>query len=416
MKALTCEMCGSTNLIKEDGVFVCQSCGTKYSVEEAKKMMVEGTVAVKGTVTIDNSGQIENYLTMAQNASQAGNYAEAESYCNKIIEISPKHSRAWQLKGTAAGWQSTLANIRIEESYNCFSNAIEYANEAEAQEIKELVINDVSSLSLAIVQLSCNHFSEFPSNDTSYTVTGNVDEVTLKFSYLVKSCGGDREELFRQIATIVANTAIDTYQTLRTNYIREYHPSEYEWKDYREGGDGCIGLIRSILFMDELSKEDKILYLKRIINMQQEITKSCSWTYANGGYAVEYTLTDEAKKLRIDDVMDCHERIKELDPDYVVPGRPSAVTPGGCYVATAVYGSYDCPEVWTLRRFRDFTLAESWYGRVFIKTYYAISPTLVKWFGETDWFKNLFHKPLNALVKKLQNNGVENTPYNDRVW
>ena len=37
MKALTCEMCGSTNLIKEGGVYVCQSCGTKYSVEEAKK-------------------------------------------------------------------------------------------------------------------------------------------------------------------------------------------------------------------------------------------------------------------------------------------------------------------------------------------------------------------------------------------
>ena len=39
---------------------------------------------------------------------------------------------------------------------------------------------------------------------------------------------------------------------------------------------------------------------------------------------------------------------------------------GGCYVATAVYGSYDCPQVWTLRRFRDYTLAGSWYGRTFI--------------------------------------------------
>ena len=38
MKALTCEMCGSTDLIKDGGVFVCQSCGTKYTVEEAKKM------------------------------------------------------------------------------------------------------------------------------------------------------------------------------------------------------------------------------------------------------------------------------------------------------------------------------------------------------------------------------------------
>lgn len=37
MKQLTCEMCGSTDLMKQEGVFVCQSCGCKYSVEEARK-------------------------------------------------------------------------------------------------------------------------------------------------------------------------------------------------------------------------------------------------------------------------------------------------------------------------------------------------------------------------------------------
>ena len=253
MKALTCEMCGSTNLIKEDGVFVCQSCGTKYSVEEAKKMMIDGTVSVKGTVTVDSSGLVDNYLVMASNASQAGNYAEAESYCNKIIEINPKHSRAWLLKGTAAGWQSTLANTRLEESYNCYNNAIEFSAQNEAQEIKELIIENVQSLSLAIVQLSCNHFSEFPSNDTSYSVTSKIDDVMLKFSSLIKSCGGDRDDLFKRIAGIVSNTATNTYQTLRTNYTAEVHPSEYDWKDYREGGDGCIWLIRSIVWMPEIS-------------------------------------------------------------------------------------------------------------------------------------------------------------------
>ena len=86
---------------------------------------------------------------------------------------------------------------------------------------------------------------------------------------------------------------------------------------------------------------------------------------------------------------------------------------GGCYVATCVYGSYDCPEVWTLRRFRDYKLASSWYGRLFIKLYYATSPTLVKWFGNTNWFKNLWQGPLNNLVLKLNSQGYEDTPYND---
>lgn len=89
---------------------------------------------------------------------------------------------------------------------------------------------------------------------------------------------------------------------------------------------------------------------------------------------------------------------------------------GGCYVATCVYGSYDCPQVWTLRRFRDNTLASTWYGRVFILTYYAVSPTLVKWFGHTDWFKNLWRGKLDTLVRKLQSEGVEDTPYSDKIW
>lgn len=89
---------------------------------------------------------------------------------------------------------------------------------------------------------------------------------------------------------------------------------------------------------------------------------------------------------------------------------------GGCYVATCVYGSYDCPQVWTLRRYRDDTLGSTWYGRLFIRTYYAISPVLVKWFGNTNWFKKLWKGRLDRMVAKLQENGIEDTPYEDKNW
>lgn len=91
-------------------------------------------------------------------------------------------------------------------------------------------------------------------------------------------------------------------------------------------------------------------------------------------------------------------------------------TKGPCYIATAVYGSYDCPQVWTLRRFRDNTLASTWYGRAFIRTYYAISPALVKWFGHTTWFKNMWRDKLDKMVDALQKQGVESTPYQDKNW
>ena len=86
----------------------------------------------------------------------------------------------------------------------------------------------------------------------------------------------------------------------------------------------------------------------------------------------------------------------------------------GCYVATCVYGSYDCQPVWVLRRYRDYTLAQNSFGRLFIKIYYTISPTIVKLFGNQLWFHKLFKKPLDKFVKKLRNNGVEDTPYNDK--
>ena len=96
------------------------------------------------------------------------------------------------------------------------------------------------------------------------------------------------------------------------------------------------------------------------------------------------------------------------------PQEPTETKRGGCYVATAVYGSYDCPEVWTLRRFRDDTLDRTWYGRAFIRTYYAISPTLVRWFGACGWFQRLFRAPLDRLVARLHRRGVQDTPYRDK--
>ena len=86
----------------------------------------------------------------------------------------------------------------------------------------------------------------------------------------------------------------------------------------------------------------------------------------------------------------------------------------GCYIATCVYGSYDCPPVWTLRRYRDNTLAKSWYGRAFIKCYYSFSPKLVIWFGNTKWFKHFWKARLDSMVEHLRGKGIEDTRYTDR--
>jgi len=89
---------------------------------------------------------------------------------------------------------------------------------------------------------------------------------------------------------------------------------------------------------------------------------------------------------------------------------------GGCYIATAVYDSYNCPQVWTLRRYRDHMLAKTWYGRLFINMYYAVSPPIVKWLGKTVWFKRMWQRRLDKFVKHLQSVGIDDTPYEDKIW
>lgn len=86
---------------------------------------------------------------------------------------------------------------------------------------------------------------------------------------------------------------------------------------------------------------------------------------------------------------------------------------GGCYVATCVYGAYDCPEVWTLRRFRDYYLRRFCLGRLFIKAYYAISPKVVSVFGSSTWFRLPIKVILTAFVSSLKRRGYSDSPYRD---
>ena len=107
------------------------------------------------------------------------------------------------------------------------------------------------------------------------------------------------------------------------------------------------------------------------------------------------------------------ESVTKSEPAAEVKTNEEAKT-GGCYIATAVYGSYDCPEVWTLRRYRDRKLMQSMSGRMFVKLYYATSPAVVKLFGETGWFNRFWRAKLNRMVDRLHADGYEDTPYTDR--
>ena len=55
-----------------------------------------------------------------------------------------------------------------------------------------------------------------------------------------------------------------------------------------------------------------------------------------------------------------------------------------------------------LRAYRDNVLLKNPFGKAFVKSYYAVSPILVKYFGETKWFRGFWRKRLDRMVALIK--------------
>ena len=131
-------------------------------------------------------------------------------------------------------------------------------------------------------------------------------------------------------------------------------------------------------------------------------------------YQVLYDRGDKHAFETMDKIMKAAHRASSSNASSPNTSTPSSGTKkGGCYIATCVYGSYDCPEVWVLRRFRDFKLSKTVFGRIFIHLYYFASPKLVRLFGKTAWFKKLWKSKLDKMVQKYKSLGYSDMPYYD---
>jgi uncharacterized Zn finger protein (UPF0148 family) len=158
MKQLTCEICGGTDLCKQEGVFVCQSCGTKYSVEEARKMMVDETAdATRETAAADETVKVENYLRMASEAIDSGNDTESENYCNQALEIDPKNYFAWLFKAKAVVRQAPTD--RSAEVVKCLMSGLKYAPEEQKCSVVQITCEMMMELCVVLITTYCDNLA-----------------------------------------------------------------------------------------------------------------------------------------------------------------------------------------------------------------------------------------------------------------
>ena len=430
MKQLTCEVCGGNDLLKQDGVFVCQSCGCKYSADEVKKLMVQISepVKVEGIENFDQIlnnantflelGQIENanklfvQLTEKYPSRYEGwwgvvttripnflgeqttsyNYLECDTYISKCYDTAKKFCPLSELPAIESKVQAYLESVERRKDFEDEQKQIERQEilnkKALCEKNLEVVVQNPNLLDgyyiWKDINIDCKEYNGFRIiNNTLYQFCYNAIGDNLRLGEVLK---------VKEDGTVILGPIKEIYRTINGSgfcFNKKYDGTPITSKCY-----GVFGFVDKI----ECGTNEKQFYFiwsDGWNNKKSEAYRMDSppasefWAHRNPSY-------DFSKLQKIF--------------DQVFKSK------AGCYIATSVYGSYDCPEVWTLRRFRDYTLSQTWYGRAFIKTYYTISPILVKWFGNTTWFQNFWKNKLDRMVCNLKNKGFEDKPYDDRKW
>ena len=358
-----CTQCGANIHVddtKEAGI--CESCGTAFITEKVinnyQTCITNNNVFYGATVTMAEPN-LDNLYQTARRFRKNSNVSEASKYYNMILTEDPSSWEAYFYCTyyTAAEAHKHDVQDAAQSIVICLDTVLDMIDERETtDDAKVAALKDIATSCMTLTE----SFHNFVLNPEGVNVS--ITEMPAHLKSVAMTC--------LHLATI-------SYMV--GDKIEQRFPNLFA-----QVTDVCV----------------------KAWKQGVEIHQDCNRQLPN---------RNQGQQIINEYVM----KIKRHDPSYSVSASSTGeqqTSGGGCYVATCVYGSYDCPEVWTLRRFRDTILASTWYGRTFIRTYYAISPTLVKWFGKTDWFKKMWHGTLDRMVVKLHADGIESTPYEDINW
>lgn len=439
MKALICERCGSNDLTKVNKEYVCSNCGTRYLID-------------------NNINLQQNTLQLADEAFNEERYDSAYKYYTQLVEIDPDNFEYITRQGLSLWGKGNLQNGIPSICINRLNRAIEVLQETPDDSKKNDACLKFTDDIYQLVKRTCKEINEqITTLRGKYKKTRNFMEKSMD-SKVSKSVAMENQARDKRIAEYnqklqkkirELNSVIDnvrSYDISICNKVISYADNNTQFVYYFNANRAkCIELYNSITIPKEELREmatnglhysvrtNKADEVEMLINMGADVNVKNNDNLTPIYWLTAYPCKEEEKKdkLKIFNLLIENGAILDgnmkygtrtfintetsremidilISKDPSLKDKITKVPKEGCYIATCVYGSYDSPEVLILRKYRDNYLSKSVIGKIFIKTYYIVSPILVRLLGNKRPFKSLFRGILDNFIIKLGDDFSQN--------
>lgn len=340
---LKCPSCSEITSIDLTKPFsFCSNCGAKI---ELARVMPD--------VSKDKENELANVVKLAETALAAGNFAELLTYANRILEIDGGNPVGWEYKMKAVYGTATLGDLKCREIITCGGRAIE-ANPDPVYAIK--IFSFFLSACLSHLKFCMQQLQDVENIKRLYQAECSLHMMKATELTLAKDVTADC--VIRQRDDILSLRLHVPNQLLAENPVLAQQAGE-------------------------VAKQ--FAYVQNALNDRFNVY---------GTNFNETALADWRNQLnKIQEGLP-----QEKQAEIEAGTNMSAEKKSGCYIATAVYGSYSAPEVIYLRMYRDQCLKTSVLGRTFIRLYYTISPSIAK--------QMLGHEKINLFVRRVLNKWI----------
>lgn len=310
MKKMICELCEGSQFVKENDLFVCQSCGTGYTLEAARALMREisdestpekPVVAAAQPPVKESEPEKVNYLlTLAENTLAGKDFARAEEYAGKLLEQDCNQPKCWFIKGQAILGQTSTQNHRFKEVLSCWKIAFENAGEdfnSMAQAMKAYTTECLQKC----IDSACQTFTLQPNNANANALMSFCHEIVafcreakteLNLPIETGKIAQYIAEKLNDSAVAASNRADQSFGTTRAQRTK------VAWERWINTSDCCAAVLGYALSMAE-----RIDLLEQIYNNYALIINntinSCSYRRDQyGNFVQDFSLTKEAKLSR----------------------------------------------------------------------------------------------------------------------